>query len=257
MLENGLKIKINNNFSLEKSRLIFVSIKMSQPTESKQESNELKRINAQYLIHEFMHLFHLESGYLYTIKELFLRPGKVVQEFLYTNRKKYVKPIIYLIFNALIFTILIKFAGIGDSVKIIDNNNPNAANILKNWMSSHIAYTLFIMIFFWSISTKIFYWKSKYNFFELIILKTYVVGQILLLLLFIIFFHHFLIGSNMIAVGITQTILFSFLVGSLVDFFGHKKIINYVKVILSIILGLFLFFITIFILLQILGTFKG
>lgn len=229
---------------------------MSEQTETKQESNELRRINASYLLHEFMHLFHLESGYLYTIKELFLRPGKVVHEFLYTDRKKYVKPIVYLIFNALIFTILIKLAGIGDSVKFVDHNNPVAANIVKNWMGSHIAYTLFIMIFFWSISSKIFYFKSKYNFFELIVLKTYVVSQFLLLSFFIPYFRFIIFDDSKLALAIQNILLISFLIGSLVNFFGHKKVINYIKVILSLILGLFLFFVAMILFIKVLGIFK-
>ncbi|MFC0345706.1 DUF3667 domain-containing protein [Epilithonimonas hispanica] len=53
------------------------------------------------------HLLHFDKGFLFTFKELLIRPGKAVREYLRENREKYVKPIVFLVFSAVIYTFLI------------------------------------------------------------------------------------------------------------------------------------------------------
>ena len=55
------------------------------------------RVDAHYVSHEIQHLLHFEAGFLFTVRELLLKPGKSVQEFLFDDRSKYVKP--YRFFN--------------------------------------------------------------------------------------------------------------------------------------------------------------
>ena len=62
------------------------------------EKSNLKRIDRRYISHEIEHVLHLDRGFFYTVKELFLRPGKAVREFLFEDRKKLVKPVLFLIF---------------------------------------------------------------------------------------------------------------------------------------------------------------
>ena len=54
---------------------------------------EAKRISLPHLIHEVIHTFtHLEKGYLYTMKELALRPGTMQKNYLSGLRLNYQKP---------------------------------------------------------------------------------------------------------------------------------------------------------------------
>ena len=46
------------------------------------QSAKLKRIDKHYVSHELLHLFHFEKGFFYTAKELFLRPGDSIKEFI-------------------------------------------------------------------------------------------------------------------------------------------------------------------------------
>ncbi|PTS94264.1 hypothetical protein DBR11_23825, partial [Pedobacter sp. HMWF019] len=80
-----------------------------QEVDNLEKGNKLKRIDSSYIIHEITHLLHLESGFLFTVKQLFIRPGKLVRSFIFEDRSKITKPIIFLIFSATLFTVIFHF----------------------------------------------------------------------------------------------------------------------------------------------------
>lgn len=47
---------------------------------------QLKRIDSHYIMHEIEHVLHIEKGILFTIKELLIRPGQNIREFIKDNR---------------------------------------------------------------------------------------------------------------------------------------------------------------------------
>src|ERR1041384_3171395 len=54
---------------------------------------EIKRVTAQHLLHEVAHTFwHLEKGFLYTLKELATTPGTMQRKYLSGIRLRYQKP---------------------------------------------------------------------------------------------------------------------------------------------------------------------
>ena len=54
---------------------------------------EARRINMHHLLHEVTHTFwHLEKGFLYTLKELAINPGTMQRKYLIGLRLKYQKP---------------------------------------------------------------------------------------------------------------------------------------------------------------------
>src|SRR6478736_1543240 len=58
-----------------------------------QDSNT-HRINSHFLWHDIQHgLTHVDKGMLFTIKELFTRPGNSIRQFLEGKRIKHFKPI--------------------------------------------------------------------------------------------------------------------------------------------------------------------
>ena len=68
-------------------------------------STSLQRIDRKYIWSEISSVLNLDKGIFYTIKELCIRPGKTVREFLIYDRKRLVKPIIFVIFSSLFFII--------------------------------------------------------------------------------------------------------------------------------------------------------
>ena len=66
----------------------------------------LKRIDGRYVWDEISSVLNFEKGFLYTTKELFLRPGKTVREFIQKDRNRLVKPIIFIIICSFIYSII-------------------------------------------------------------------------------------------------------------------------------------------------------
>ena len=74
----------------------------------------LKRIDRHYIMHEIQHVLHFERGILYTIRELFIRPGENIRKFISENRSRLVKPIIFIIVSSLIYTFINHYFHIED-----------------------------------------------------------------------------------------------------------------------------------------------
>ena len=70
------------------------------------QAAKVKRIDGQYIIHEIEHVLHFDRGILFTIKELFIKPGESVRNFILENRFRLVKPIVFIIVTSLIYTII-------------------------------------------------------------------------------------------------------------------------------------------------------
>ena len=69
---------------------------------------ELKRINGRYIASEIGRVINLDKGIFYTIRELLLRPGISIQQFIKEDRNRLVKPIVFLIVCSLVYSIFQK-----------------------------------------------------------------------------------------------------------------------------------------------------
>ena len=69
----------------------------------------LEKIDKNYALKEFTSLFGFEKGFLYTIKELLLRPGETTQTYLSKNRHKYTKPLTFLLATSALYTLLVHY----------------------------------------------------------------------------------------------------------------------------------------------------
>ncbi len=199
----------------------------------------LTRIDSQYVSHEMQHLFHLEKGYIFTIKQLLFRPGKAVREFLYEDRNKYVKPIIYVIFNSVLFTLMTNYYEIKFSFFNIDKM-PFLKGYLRSkeigvWSDSHIGYTNLIMGLFIGFWTKLFFKKYGHNIFEIFVLLCYVLGTTILLLIPFLVAAELFNSSFIASCGLL--VYFSYIFWAIGQFFGEKKIVNYIKSIVAYIFG--------------------
>jgi Protein of unknown function (DUF3667) len=205
----------------------------------------LKRISWYYLQHEFMHLFHLEKGFIYTVKQLVSKPGESIRVFLEQNRNKLMKPIPFLVFTSLIFALAGSFfdpTGINNSIgKItVQYSNSYASKILM-WFHAHYAYANIITSLFIALLIKILYRKYNYNYFEILTLLFFIYGINMLFMSILVLFY-----------GIINTLVFKILfsifyygysVFAIAQFFDKSKVLSYVKAFLAFLFGLVLYFI--------------
>ncbi|HBR11068.1 MAG TPA: hypothetical protein DD740_02430 [Chryseobacterium sp.] len=210
---------------------------------SSESKKEIKRIDAKYISHEIQHLLHFDKGFPFTFKEILIRPGKAVREYLGENREKYVKPIVFLVFAAVMYTLIIHFfhieisifniKGFGKTSEWQSNLDTDAVN---NWIDSHLSYSAMIIGFFMALWTKLIFYKKGYNLFEIFVLLAYIFG------VFFIFLLLFLIPAkftNLLIIAQVGAYLGQFyVVFAIGQFFGERKIVNYIKGFICFFLGI-------------------
>lgn len=124
------------------------------------QSNNLKRIDGKYIIHEIEHVLHFEKGILYTIRGLLIKPGENVRHFLSVDRTRLVKPIIFIIITSLIYTLVNHFFHIEDGYIKFDEAKQTTTGLIFKWIQDHYGYANIIMGIFIAFWTKIFFKKS-------------------------------------------------------------------------------------------------
>lgn len=214
------------------------------------QPTQLKRIDAHYIKHELEHILHVEKGILYTIKELFLKPGNSVRVFFTENRNRLVKPIIFIIITSLVYTLANNYFHIEDQyIKYEDGNSATVSTTaaLFKWVQSHYGYSNIIMGLFIAIYIQLFFKKSDYNFYEILILLCFIMGMGMLIL------SIFAILQGLFQFKTMQFAALAFLIYTIfaiADFFDKRRIKSYVKAFAAYILGT----LTCFLLLLVLGN---
>jgi Protein of unknown function (DUF3667) len=203
----------------------------------------LKRIDGHYIVHEIEHVLHFERGILYTVKELFINPGQTIRNYISENRSRLVKPVIFIIITSLIYTLIIHFFHIEDGyIKSEGLEKSMVGNIVK-WIQGNYGYANILVGAFIALWLRIFFKKYGYNFFELLIMLCFVTGVAMLIFAFCAIIEglfHFKLSSIAGIIGVVYSIW------AIGNFFEKRKIANYVKALISYVLGTITFYIIIF-----------
>ncbi len=199
------------------------------------QASKLKRIDGHYLLHEIGHLLHFEHGFLYTIKELFLRPGDTVSKYLAENRSKLVKPIMFIIVTSLIYSLINGFFNIEKGyVEFIEEHQSATGHIFK-WIQDHYGYANIIFGIFIAFWVKIFFKKYDYNLYEVVVLLCYLTGiSMFIYTIFAIFMG--LTKIDLMQVGGMLGIAYP--VWGIGQFFDRKKLGSYLKSFAAYIIGM-------------------
>lgn len=200
----------------------------------------LDRIDSKFIWNEISSVLNFEKGILFTVRELLLRPGKNIQIFIFEDRNRLVKPIVFLIITSLIYTL-------SQQLLLFENAYVNAGEFeqtatvtIFGWIQSNYGYANIFMAIFIAGWIKIFFRKYEYNFFEILILLCYVIG--IGMLIYTVFgildsvstFQVLQIG------GVIALVYTSWAIGR---FFDKNKKMNYMKGFISYMLGMITFFI--------------
>ncbi|WP_343632807.1 DUF3667 domain-containing protein [Fluviicola sp.] len=202
------------------------------------QAAKLKRIDGKYVLHEIIHVLHLEKGILYTIRELLLRPGKSVREYISENRTRLVKPVIFVIVASLIYTVISHWFH-GSENEVSHQKQPEAVTAIFEWISHHFGYANMMMGVFIALWLKVFFRKQPFNFFEVLILLCFVMGMGMLLLALLSLIGN-LSGYHLSPVADTISIIYcSWAIG---QFFNPSKVGSYLKAFCAYSLGMLTFY---------------
>ena len=209
------------------------------------QAAKLKRIDKHYMSHEAMHLLHYEKGFVYSAKELLLRPGIRIKEFIDENRNKLMKPVAYLILTSLLYTLVANFFHVSDfyNDKAKISLGKSSVTAIMNWVNTNYGYANLLSGIFIAWFVKLFFRKTAYNFFEIMILLCFVMGQAMLLMTLTTFFVGIL-GKQLYMV-ILFVLSFGYMVWAIGQFFDGTKIMSYVKALFAYLLGTLLFYLAI------------
>lgn len=201
------------------------------------------KINFGYLTSEVGEILMLEKGFFFTVKELLLRPGDNVQRFILKDRSRLLKPILFIVMTSLIYSLINYYFPFEAKYKQLAAAE-NYETKMNAWILANYGYSNLIMGVFIAYFTKLFFKKSGYNIFEILILICYTMG-VGMLLLGIFGFLDNRTDLPLLAIGgIVCMLYISWANG---QFFG-KKFRNYWKAFAAYIIGTVTFFLVIFLL---------
>ncbi|MBO0951601.1 DUF3667 domain-containing protein [Fibrella forsythiae] len=137
-------------------------------------------------MHEIQHgILHVDRGFFFTIKELFTRPGDSIREYIEGKRVDHFKPVAFLLILSTVYAFLSK--PLNDSSFIESAimgfksvpGNKNAPNtyVVIDWILAHYAYTSLLIIPIASLASYVAFVKSKYNYFQHLVLNSFQWGQ--------------------------------------------------------------------------------
>lgn len=204
--------------------------------------SKLPRIDGHYIIHEINHVLHFEKGILFTIRELLVRPGKNIRQFITQNRSRLVKPIIFIIVTSLIYSLISRYFHIEEEYMRYEGFEKSSISKILKWMQANYGYMNILMGIFIAFWLKVIFKKYGYNFFELLIMLCFTLGITMLIyavcavLEGVFHFKLFFIAGT---IGVI------YLIWAMGNFFEARKIMNYIKAFICFLLGTITFYIII------------
>lgn len=202
----------------------------------------LKRISREYIVHEVGQVLNFEKGIFYTIRELLIRPGENVRNFIAGDRSRLIKPIIFIIVTSLIYSLINNFFHLEDGYVKFEEAKPSATSLLFKWVQDNYGYANIIMGLFIAFWIKLAFRKYGYNYFEILILLCYVMGTGMLLYAAAAIFQGITHIEIMQAAAMASFVYAAWAIG---QFFDKHKFINYVKAFFSYLLGFVTFSFTV------------
>ncbi len=192
-----------------------------------------KRIDGKYIFNEIVHILNFDKGIFYTIKELIIRPGKSILHFIQKDRSKLVKPITYVLFCSLFYTIPQQYLTNSDFWNVFGRGYTDSlglkesalVNILK-WTKNNYGYTNILMSVFIALWIKLFFRKFNYNFFEILTLLLYVLGTSTLIYSVFMILDILTDYKLLFFGGIIGFIYSSY---AIAQFYNKNKVLNYFK----------------------------
>lgn len=178
-----------------------------------------------FFLHDFIHgIFHLDKGFLFTIKELFTRPGHSIREYIQGKRAKHFNYFATLILLLTIGYFLNKMAKV-ELIALYEGGMDGLMKVLKDYSKI----TVFLGLPIYALSSYVFFRKSKQNYTENLVINLFVLcGSLVISFVLKIFMIitddiAFLQNVNIVVSAMALMYIFIFFY-QYFSVFGYKKI---------------------------------
>ncbi len=151
------------------------------------QSTSVSRINFSSFLDDLSDsVFQINRGFFYSLKELFIRPGHSIREYLDGKRKQHFKPIGYVLILSTVYFFVARFL---ESDTFMNDfvtgfaSGPNDSEVdgktlaILKWFTGNYAYTTLILIPVFSLASYFTFLKSRCNYLEHVVLNAYITGQ--------------------------------------------------------------------------------
>ncbi|MBT8295671.1 MAG: DUF3667 domain-containing protein, partial [Gramella sp.] len=197
-----------------------------------------RRIDRNYILEEAQSLLNLEKGYLYTVKSLFVFPGRSIREYIKGDREQLTRPLIYLFFNSFLAVFLSGYlnnpAVNSDAIEFVYlfDENIKIDEIIR-WKKTHMGYVYLCFGLFMTFWIHLFYKKYEFNIYEIFVALAFILGQGMLLYILALTMNHFLPQGTFKIVVVTVLGLsyYIYILVVLVQLFRKKKLFNFFKLV--------------------------
>jgi hypothetical protein len=197
------------------------------------DPKSLERIDSKYIINEIGSVLNFDKGILYTINELFLRPGHTIRAFILNDRKRLVKPIIFVIFSSLFFVICQQILGFNTGGIAQEIESKGVIKVFE-WVGENFGIVNILLGFFIGLWTGLFFIKSSFNIYEIFILVFFTIGMGNLIFTFFGILESVTGFENR---NLTYLIALLYSAWAIGSFFNKNKVSSYVKGLLVYLLG--------------------
>ncbi len=137
------------------------------------------KINFGYFKEEISQsFFHTDKGFFYTLKMLFTKPGKMLQDYFEGRRVGYIKPIEYVTVMTAISTLLVKGILLLKQTYLESIGKPFIDEVSSNFFANDFSIFIFIMIPLASLVTWLFFRRKEYAYWEHFLANTYIGAQL-------------------------------------------------------------------------------
>lgn len=205
-------------------------------------NQELKRIDKSYAFQELLNLIGIEKGFLFSCKELLIKPEITIQEYINKNRQKVTKPVTFLIISSIIYTLISHYFKTENPYSELSKKiyGDSSINNIMNWIQENYGYANLIMILPITLWSMLLFRKYKYNFYETFVLICFVMGMGMLIFSLEPILNWFSIKTFIINESIVLIIAFLYM-GWAIGQSYEKKIKNYIKGIFTYSFGFITF----------------
>lgn len=141
------------------------------------QSSKTERINFLLYKHDNNQgISRIDTGIVYTLKQLFTRPGHSVREYIDGKRVKHYKPVSLVILLATAYGILFYFFKVDFFDNSISEPGLNIVSVNK-WTTNHYSWITLATIPFYTVGTYVCFGRQGYNISELLILNFFKAAQ--------------------------------------------------------------------------------
>ncbi len=137
------------------------------------QSAKTHRIDGKFLWEDVQHgIIHYDKGITFTLKQLYLKPGYVIRDYIHGKRVHHFRPVSLCIILASIYALVYHLL----NINLIDESETDASKFFDK-VIEHYYWFVFGTIPCFALATMITFRDKEYNFWEYFILETFKVAQ--------------------------------------------------------------------------------